>query len=313
MTRLRLGTRGSRLALWQAEWVRDELTRCVPDAQVELVVIRVESDRQPEVPITSMESRGVFTKDIEVALLSGEVDVAVHSLKDLPSEDPEGLVLAATSPRADPRDALLTVRGESLADLPGGAVVGTSSLRRCALVREARPDVEVRPLRGNIDTRLRKLDSGDYDAIVMAAAAIERLELDLVMQPLDPAVWVPAIAQGIIGLQARADDGQTRGLLAAVGDRGSMHCASVERSFLRALGGGCSVPVGGMASMDGERMVMRGFAGSPDGKRTLRTERSAELNATESLGRQVAADLISMGADRILEELREDTPLLHKP
>lgn len=312
MRKLKIGTRGSKLALWQAEWVRRELQKERPHVSSELIVIRTESDRQPDAPITSMDSRGVFTRDIEVALLTGKIDLAVHSLKDLPSEDSPGLIIAATSPREDARDVLVSRAGEGLEGLPGGAVVGTSSLRRCSLVKAARADVSVRPIRGNIETRLRKLRGGEYDAIVIAAAAINRLDLDLRPQFLDPDTWVPAVAQGIIGVQARADDGELRDMLATISDPESWLCARVERSFLRSLGGGCSVPVGGLATTDGESVTLRGFVGAPDGTQTLRLQGTAPINAADGLGVQVATGLVAGGGGRILEALRERVPLLRE-
>jgi len=311
--RVRIGTRGSALALWQARWLQTEIERRRPDISVELVVIRTESDRRPDVPITAMESRGVFTRDIEQALLDGEVDAAVHSLKDLPSEDAPGLVLAATSPREDPRDALLTPDGVSLEELKSGAVVGTSSLRRAALLRAARPDLNVRPIRGNIDTRLAKLRSGAYDAIVMAAAALNRLGRDVPSRLLEPETWTPAVAQGIIGVQVRANDVEMLSLLSPIGDPRSGMCARIEREMLHSLGGGCSVPVGGLARLEDGRVTLRGFVGSADGRRTLYAERSADEVQSHGLGALVAADLRAAGAEEILAALRSDSPLLRSP
>lgn len=307
---IRLGTRGSALALWQTAWVSDALRARFPDVGVETVVIRVESDRQPELPITAMASRGVFTRDIEVALLEGRIDAAVHSLKDLPSEDAPGLAVVATSPREDSRDALLTPDGRGLMDLPPGAVVGTSSLRRTALLREARPDLSVLPIRGNIDTRIRKLREGEYDAVVMAAAALNRLEESVPARPLSPDEWVPAVAQGVIGVQARETDAELAAMLGEISDREAMLCASIERSFLRALRGGCSVPVGGLAMLEGGVATLHAFVGSPDGGRALRLRRSAPLAGTRGLGREVASELMLRGAGEILDGLRATVPIV---
>ena len=309
MRRIRLGTRGSKLALWQTDWVARELQRRFPELEVERVVIRVESDRQPDIPITELGARGVFTRDIEVALLEGRIDAAVHSLKDLPSEDAPGLEIAAASPREDPRDALLTLDGRALHDLPKGAVVGTSSLRRRALLCEARPDLRVEPIRGNIDTRIRKLHDGEYDAVVMAAAALERLQDPTPALPLDVDLWVPAVAQGIIGVQARAGDAETKDMLAAVSDADAMLRASIERAFLRSLGGGCSVPVGGHATLRGGTVTLTGFVGAPDGRRTLRVTREAPATRADSLGREVAEELVAQGAREILDALRAEAPI----
>ena len=310
--RIKLGTRGSKLALWQTHWAKSRLEQEFPELEVSVEVIRVESDRQPDIPITAMQSRGVFTRDIEVALLSGRIDGAVHSLKDLPSEDAEGLVIAATSRREDPRDALLTLDGRGLRELPPGATVGTSSLRRCSLLLESRPDVTVAPLRGNVDTRVRKLREGSYDAILMAAAALSRLEIQQPAQLLDSHAWVPAVTQGIIGIQARAGDQELVQMLSAISDPVSMLCASVEREFLRSLGGGCSVPVGGFAELQGGEVRMRGFAGSPDGRSVVRSEARAPQADAAGLGPAVAEELRQGGAQEILERLREQVPLLRE-
>ncbi|MDQ3855866.1 MAG: hydroxymethylbilane synthase, partial [Chloroflexota bacterium] len=310
---LRVGTRGSPLARWQAGWLRTELERTAPDLGVELVVIRTESDRQPDLPITELGTRGVFTRDLEVALLEGRIDVAVHSLKDLPSEEPPGLLLAATSPREDPRDALLTLDGRSLADLPPGSRLGTSSLRRTALARATRPNVRVEPLRGNIDTRLRKLHAGDYDAIVMALAALRRLGRVVPYTPLDPAEWVPAVAQGIIGLQARTDDVVTLELLRQVNDAESFACASAERGVLRSLGGGCSVPVGALATLENGSLTLRALVAAADGSRILRAARTLPVERSRELVAHVVEDLQSQGAGQVLAGLRAEVPLLSAP
>jgi len=308
--RIRLGTRGSRLALWQTAWVEAALWAHFPECEIEQVVIRVESDRQPEAPITAMASRGVFTRDIEVALINGRIDAAVHSLKDLPSEDTPGHSVVATSPREDPRDALLTVDGARLHDLPRAAVVGTSSLRRASLIREARPDLRVLPIRGNIDTRIRKLRAGEYGAIVMAAAALNRLHESIPAQLLSVDSWVPAVAQGIIGVQARSDDAAVVAMLVAISNEEAMLCASVERSFLRSLGGGCSVPVGGYAELQNGVVQLTGFVGSPDGRRTLRLGEQVPVASASTLGPKVARALTRQGADAILDELRIAVPIL---
>lgn len=307
---IRLGTRGSKLALWQADWATNALQSHFPGLRVERVVIRVESDRQPDRPIPEIGERGIFTRDIEQALLEGRIDVAVHSLKDLPSEGVPGLAVVATSPREDPRDALLTLDGRALNDLRPGAVVGTSSLRRCALVRESRPDLSVRPIRGNIDTRLRKLYDHEYDAVVMAAAALNRLQEAVPAQLLDSEHWIPAVAQGIIGIQARSEDERIGGVLARICDPESFLCARIERLFLQSLGGGCSVPVGGLATLHSERVTLRAFVGSPDGERTLRTEGTVSVVEADRLGGSVAEALREQGAESILAKLRASVPIV---
>lgn len=314
MIDIRIGTRGSKLALYQANWVRDQLLARFPDLRVELVVIRTESDRKPESNLASLDTRGVFTRDIESALLAGEIDVAVHSLKDLPTDMSQYLCIAATGPRADARDFLVTHVGSSsmsdamLSDLPEGAVVGTSSMRRSSLLRAERPDFTVLPLRGNIDTRLRKLESGEYDAIVMAGAALDRLGLSVRAVPLDPHRWVPAVAQGIIGVQAHIRDREILAMLDEISDPDSMLAATVERDLLRAVGGGCSVPVGGYGVISGDDFHLTGFVGSPDGTRVIYASRTSARSQAATLGEALAADLRSKGADAILAELQVSVP-----
>ncbi len=324
MSRIRIGTRGSTLALWQAQWLMDSLKRASRRASCEVVVIQTQSDRDQRTPLERMGATNVFTREIEQALLAGEIDVAVHSLKDLSSEMPKGLVLAATSPREDARDALVTRDGRGLEDLPRGAVVGTSSLRRRSLLLHARPAARVEPLRGNIETRLRKLEQGDYDAIIMAHAALQRLGLDVPCVTLDPTIWVPAAGQGIIGVQARAGDDELLDLLGRVSNPASMWCAQVERGLLRALGGGCTVPVGahaifhrhrkswrgraprerGQPITDDDLVSLYGFVGSPDGRRALYSSAAANEPASDMLVRGIAADLKKQGADDVLALLR---------
>ncbi|MDP9352861.1 MAG: hydroxymethylbilane synthase [Chloroflexota bacterium] len=307
---IRLGTRGSKLALRQADWATNAVQSHFPGLRVERVVIRVESDRQPDRSIPEIGERGIFTRDIESSLLEGRIDIAVHSLKDLPSEDVPGLSVVATSPREDPRDALLTLDGRALEDLRPGAVVGTSSLRRCALVLESRPDLSVRPIRGNIDTRLRKLYDHEYDAVVMAAAALNRLHEAVPAQLLDSEHWIPAVAQGIIGIQARSEDRGIGGMLARISDPEAFLCARIERLFLQSLGGGCSVPVGGLATLRSERVTLRAFVGSPDGERTLRAERTVSVVEADRLGGSVAEALREQGAESILAKLRASVPIV---
>lgn len=310
MRTIRIGTRGSALALWQTEWLVGQLRTAHPEVHPEVVVIRVQSDRDPETPIPAMGGRGVFTGDIEQALLEGRIDAAVHSLKDLPSETDTRLALAATSPRDDPRDVLLTTQGLALGELRAGSTVGTSSVRRQALLRHARPDCATRPLRGNIDTRVRKLLDGDYDAVVMAAAAVNRLGLAVPSVPLEPDLWVPAVSQGTIGVQSRADDLYVMGLLAGVSDAESLLTARAERELLRLLGGGCSVPLGALAEPDGELLQIRALVAAPDGSAVIRAVVQGRADEPEALAEAAARELARQGAVEIIRTLRETVPLL---
>lgn len=310
MGTLRIGTRGSALALWQTDWLVRRLSGAYPELSAAVEVIRVQSDRQPETPIPAMDGRGVFTHDIEQALLDGGIDVAVHSLKDLPSVNDPRLTLAAVSPREDPRDVLVTLNGAALSALPAASRVGTSSLRRQALVRHARPDCSVLPLRGNIDTRLRKLRAGEYDAIVMAGAAVRRLNLDAAVAPFPVESWVPAVSQGIIGVQARAADHEVVRMLACIGDPTAMVMARAEREVLRLMGGGCTVPLGALASVDGRSLRLAALVAAPDGSRVVTASAEGSSERPEDAAATVAAILKASGAEEILSRLRESVPLM---
>ena len=293
-----IGTRGSALALAQAEGVAERLRAL--GAEVTLRMIKTTGDRLQGPPPMPAD-KGVFVKEIEAALLAGDVGLAVHSLKDLPTELKPGLLIAAVPRRADPRDALLS-RGERLADLPPGSRVGTSSPRRRAQLLRARPDLAMLPLRGNVDTRLRKLDAGQYDAIVIAAAGLERLGLaDRIVERLDWEVCLPAPGQGALAIEARADDAEAIGLAAAVDDAESRACVEAERAMLAGLGGGCRVPVGALAEAQGARLRLRGVVASTDGSRAVFGEQVGERARPHELGRALAADLAAQMQDAAIE------------
>lgn len=297
MSRIRIGTRGSLLARWQAEHVRDRLTAL--GHQIELVVITTTGDRLLDRRLEVVGGKGAFLKEIEEAMLADEVDLAVHSLKDVPTALPEGLGLCAMLERADPRDAWLS-NGPLLSDLPAGATVGTTSLRRIAQVKAARPDVEVADLRGNVDTRLRRLRKGDFDAILLAMAGLVRLgRAEEVTEPLDARAFVPAPGQGTITLECRDGDDAVREAVAPLNHPASARAVTAERSFLATLGGGCNVPLGAHAVPRGEGLELVGFVARTDGTAVLRGERSgAEPTA---LGRALAEDLLERGAGALLE------------
>lgn len=294
MTAIVLGTRGSTLALAQANLVADLLRARGHDARISILSTR--GDREQERPVPELGGKGLFTAELEEALLEGSVDAAVHSLKDLPTEAPAGLVLAAVPRREDPRDALVSKEGRRLADLPKGARVGTASLRRKALLLHARPDLEIHPLRGNVDTRIRKVKEGDLHAAVLAAAGLKRIgRADAIAELLD---FLPAPAQGAIGIQARADREPVLAALRSLEDRATAACAAAERELLRILEGGCSVPVGALAEPKGASLRLRALVAAPDGSRVL----SAEGEGADplALGAAVARRLLDLGAGGLL-------------
>ncbi len=298
---LRIGTRGSRLALWQANFVADRLRALPAGPAVELVIIQTAGDQVRDVPLSQIGGDGVFTKEIQRALQGGSVDVAVHSLKDLPTTHVAGLVLAAVPPRGPAGDVFVAHRHRSFADLPPGATVATSSLRRRAQALYRRPDLQLVNIRGNVETRLRKLAEQGLDALILARAGLERLGLgDAVTEVLDPAWMLPAVGQGALGLECRADDGPTRALLAQLDDPDTHAAVLAERSLLRALGGGCQVPIGAATSLDGGVLSLRGAVIRPGGTRRIAGEVTGPAAAAEDLGRRLAEDLLARGAAALL-------------
>jgi len=290
---IRVGTRGSTLALAQARAVADALR----GVEVEIVAIRTEGDRRAEARLALIGGKGLFVREIEEALLRGHVDLAVHSLKDLPAEVPAGLTLAGFPPREDPHDVLVARRAVTLPALAEGARVGTSSPRRRALLLDQRPDLRVEPLRGNVDTRLRKLGAGDWDAIVLAAAGLRRLGLAPAhCEALDPDVFVPAVGQGVIAVQARADDARTLALLGPVDDAATRTCALAERAYLARLGASCTTPMAAHARLDGGAVRMWAVVASEDGRQVLRASATAPATGAEALGRALADTLLARGA-----------------
>lgn len=307
--RLVLGTRGSRLALWQANRVADLLRRRWPDLEAEVRTIDTRGDRRPDVSIPELGGKGVFTAELEAALLQGEVDLAVHSLKDLPTELPEGLATLGVPERADARDVLVWPGGDGGVDeLPDGCVVGTSSLRRQAQLLARRPDCSVEPIRGNVETRVEKARGDDYDAVVLAAAGLLRLELDAAVTAyLDPPGWLPAPAQGALGLEGRSDDEATRTTVAAVQDPGVAAEVTAERAFLAEVEGGCRVPIGARARRDGNELRLDATVLSPDGTREIRERAIGDADRPEQVGRELGRRMLAMGADEILAELDRES------
>ncbi|MBW2163894.1 MAG: hydroxymethylbilane synthase, partial [Deltaproteobacteria bacterium] len=283
--KLRLGTRKSLLALSQSNWVKKEIETHWPDVNVDLVQFTTKGDKILDVPLAQVGGKGLFVKEIEDALLRKDADFAVHSLKDVPAELPEGLEVTIFPDREDPRDALISRAGFRLEELPEGARVGTSSLRRIAQLKNARPDLEVAPLRGNIDTRLRKLDEGQYDAIILAAAGLRRLGLEQrIIQLLEPEVMLPAVGQGALGIEFRSMDTEVKRILASVHHEETSICVRAERAFLFRLEGGCQVPIGAFARLNGETLELEGMVGNEAGTDIIRIKKKGTADQPEALG-----------------------------
>lgn len=301
---LRIATRESPLALWQAEHVRDRLRTAHPALEVSLVPMTTSGDQLLEAPLSTAGGKGLFVKELEQAMLDDRADLAVHSMKDVPARQPAGLSLVAYLEGEDPRDAFVSNRFDALDALPRGARVGTSSLRRQALLAACRPDVEICLLRGNVGTRLRKLDKNDFDAILLACAGLRRLGLqNRIRQALDVSRFIPAIGQGVIGIEARTDDRRTRDLLSPLHDEGSTIRLAAERALNARLGGACQVPVAGHATVEGDRLSMQAMVGAPDGSRMIRGQIAGAVGDAASLGEALAEDLLGRGAREILAAL----------
>ena len=305
MQKLRIATRRSRLALWQAEHVAALLRAAHDGLEVELVPMVTEGDRILDRALAEVGGKGLFIKELEVAMYEGRADLAVHSMKDVPADLPEGMTLACVLERADPRDAFVSNHYPRLDALPRGARVGTSSLRRQCQLRHARPDLEVIQLRGNVDTRLRKLDEGEYDAILLAAAGLKRLGLDGRIASVVPAeASLPAVGQGIIGIECRAEDATTQRLVGALQHLPTRTCLEAERAFAARLQGSCQSPVAGFAELDGERLRLRGLVGAPDGSQVFADEAHGTAAEAAALGDALANTLLEAGAGPLLAALR---------
>ncbi len=299
-----IGTRGSKLAFWQADYVEQRLREEYPGLQVTQKRISTKGDRILDVPLAKIGGKGLFTKELEEEMLSGSIDLAVHSLKDMPAKVPDGLMIAAVTKRLDPGDALVSNRFSSFSELPQGARVGTSSLRRRAQLLCARPDLTMIDLRGNVNTRLRKLDEGEYDAIVLAVAGLKRLGFaDRIREVLPQTMVLPAVGQGALAIETRADDKETRDMLAFLRDDETICCAEAERSFLARVEGGCQVPVGVYATAEGDDLKVEAVIASLDGRRSYRgTVNGAKADAAK-LGKGLAEKLLNEGGAKILQEL----------
>ena len=301
---IRIGSRGSALALWQAEWVKSELEKKYPGTSVTLTKIKTTGDKILDVPLAKVGGKGLFVKEIEEAMLAGEIDIAVHSMKDVPTFFPDGLHLSCITKREDPRDALLTRNKVKFKDLPQGANVGTSSLRRQAQLTNVRPDFVIHQLRGNVDTRIKKLKEGQYDAIILAAAGVKRLGLaENVSEYIDPEISLPAIGQGALGIECRVDDRELNDLIAFFNHADTRTCVTGERALLRRLEGGCQVPIACYGEMKDGKLHLTGLVGSVDGKRIIKDAIDGAPEKAEKLGVMLAEKLLSRGADVILREV----------
>jgi hydroxymethylbilane synthase len=302
--KLVIASRESALAMWQAEHIRDQLSRLYPKTEISILGMTTQGDQILDVTLSKIGGKGLFVKELETALEDGRADIAVHSLKDVPMHMPEGFMLCCIGKREDPRDAFVSNEFSSLDALPPGSVVGTSSLRRESQLRARFPHLKIEPLRGNVQTRLRKLDEGQYAAIILAAAGLIRLGLgNRIRNFIASSDSLPAVGQGALGIECRADRQDLVALLRPLHDEHTAACVTAERAMSRALAGSCQVPLGGFAEIREGRLHMRGFVSSPDGKRMVRAEQSGNMDAAETLGNAVAAALRAQGADAILASL----------
>ncbi len=302
--KITIATRQSALALWQAEHIKARLEQLHPGLQVELLGMTTQGDKILDVPLAKIGGKGLFVKELEQALLDGRADIAVHSMKDVPMEFPEGLGLAVICERETPTDAFVSNKYASLAELPAGAVVGTSSLRRQSQLAARRPDLKIEGLRGNVNTRLAKLDAGQYDAIILATSGLKRLGFqDRIRGEIPAEESLPAVGQGALGIECRLDDTEVLKMLEPLSHPQSEACVRAERAMNRRLEGGCQVPIAGYATLNGDQLHLRGLVGSIDGREIIRGEVSGSVEEAEALGVRLADDLLSRGADRILAEV----------
>jgi len=306
-----IGSRGSKLALWQSEWVKARLEALDPRVSVRIEIFKTSGDVMRDVPLASIGGQGAFTKELELALLDRRADVAVHSLKDLPTIIPEGLAITATPEREDPRDALVLradtdARNASLKNLSEGATVGTSSLRRIAQLKHLRPDVRIKDLRGNVDTRLRKLDAGEFDAMILASAGLRRLGfVGRISAPIEAEEMLPAVSQGALGIETRTDDSETNAVVSRLDNKETRAAVLAERALLRSLGGGCQVPIAAHATVGGGRLRLDGLVASLDGARVLRDSIEGDAGEAAAVGGALAARMIERGAASLLAEAPE--------
>lgn len=303
-TPLRIATRKSPLALWQAEEVSRRLKSFHPDLEIELVPMTTKGDQILNSPLSKVGGKGLFVKELEIAMLEGRADIAVHSMKDVPMDFPEGLQLSAVLERDDPRDAFISDKYNALDELPDGAILGTSSLRRQTIIKSAYPKLEIKMLRGNINTRIAKLEAGEYDAIILAASGLKRMGFDQrITAIIEPEIMLPAVGQGALGIEGRSNDAEVDTILAPLRDEETTLRLTSERAMNNRLNGGCQVPVAGYSEVNGDQITLRGLIGFTDGSTIYRSEKSAATSDAESLGIAVAEELMAQGGDKVLESL----------
>jgi hydroxymethylbilane synthase len=302
-----IGTRDSALALWQTNWVKDNLQKKYPALEIEVIAVKTQGDKILDVALAKIGDKGLFTKELEVALLNKEVDLAVHSMKDLPTLLPEGLIVGAITKRHNPADVVITKGGLKLLDLPLGAVIGTSSLRRQAQLRHLRPDFILKDLRGNLNTRLKKFNEQNFHAMVLAAAGVERLGwADLITERLDPTEFLPSVGQGALGIEIRAKDNRIQEIISILHHQETATAVRAERALLRSLEGGCQIPIGSLGEIREKKLVLHGLVGSLDGSKIIRLTGEGEVAKPEELGNMLARRLIERGAGEILKQIRAE-------
>ena len=306
---IKIGTRGSKLALWQANWVKSVLEKKFPSTPIELIIIKTQGDKILDVPLAKVGGKGLFVKEIEQALLTRRIDIAVHSMKDMPADIPEGLCIGAIPERENPVDVFISRNGAQFNELAAGSVIGTSSLRRGAQLRHARPDIVIQPIRGNLDTRLKKLESENFDALVLAAAGVKRLNLEhKITEYLDHGIMLPAVGQGALCIEIRKDDSTVGPLVASLEHASTRAVVAGERAFLNRLEGGCQVPIAGHGRISEKQFAITGLVAEVDGSRVIKGEKSGPLDSAETIGIDLAEELLAGGADKILEKLKSMAP-----
>lgn len=301
---VKIGTRGSALALWQATWIKKRLEDRYSEITLELIKIKTKGDKISDVPLSKIGGKGLFVKEIEQALMDGRIDMAVHSMKDVPTEVPYGLYIGIIPERDDPRDILITKQGDTLRTIKRGAKIGTSSLRRKAQLLYLRKDLQVVPLRGNLDTRIRKLDKEDLDAIIVASAGVRRMELqEKVSEYLSPGVILPAVGQGALGIELRQGDEKTYNLVAFLDHPQTSLSVQAERSFLKRLGGGCQVPIAALGIFENKRLKLQGLVANTKGTQIIKDQIEGKPSNAQELGKKLAERLLRKGAQKILDEV----------
>jgi len=299
-----IGSRGSQLALWQANWVKSQLERLHSNVEINIRVIATSGDKIQDVPLAKIGGKGLFVKEIEEALLVKEIDLAVHSMKDVPMELPAELVVSVITKRESPLDALISKNGETLANLPRGATIGTSSLRRSSQLLKYRADFDIRPLRGNVDTRLRKVKEGNYDAIILASAGLSRLGwANHITEEISGEVLLPAMGQGALGIETRLDDAKTYDLVSTLNHEQTNYAVTGERSLVGRLDGGCQVPIGAYAKIVDNLITLKGLVASLDGEIIYRSENVGPVDDAFNIGQELGSKLLKMGANEILKKL----------